>query len=145
MMGDYHTIAVKNVGIINICFRREGMLFNQGRIVLDIDTYDFAGHITDDVIVGYYENDMYHIHYYYRTYLFEVDPITQRIVDVGDSYEEYHMEFLMEFKRGTLPGDFTGTQLRDEDFTVTFERMESDSNIIRRTLESNLDLLTGRT
>lgn len=144
-MGDYHTIAVKNVGIINICFRREGMLFNQGRIVLDIDTYDFAGHITNDVIVGYYEEDMYHIHYYYKIDLFEIDPLTQVIVDVGNAYEEYHLEFLMEFKRGILPNDFTGTLLRDEDYTVTFENMESDPNIIRRTLEANLDLLTGRT
>ncbi|MBQ7410863.1 MAG: hypothetical protein IJW20_05740 [Clostridia bacterium] len=144
-MDGYHKIAVKNVGIINICFRREGMLFNQGRVVLDIDTYDFAGRITDDVIVGYYEEDMYHIHYYYKNHLIEINPLTQMIVNAGNDYEEYHLEFLMEFKRGNIPEDFTATQMRDEDFTVTFESMEVDSNIICRTLESNLDLLTERT
>ena len=63
-MDEYHRIEVKNVSIINVCFRKIGALFNSGRIVLDVDTYDFAGHLSDDVIVGFYRDGKYFVHYY---------------------------------------------------------------------------------
>lgn len=51
MAGGYRRITVSKVCIAEICFRKKDVLFNEGSVVLDIDTFDFAGFITNDVIV----------------------------------------------------------------------------------------------
>ncbi len=140
----YPKIEVKNVSVINICFRSKGTFVNEGRIVLDIDTYNFVGHLTDDVIVGYYGGGMYQIYYFYKEYQMKFDPETQLIIAVSDVYQEYQYEMFMRFRKNNLKSDFSNTVICDLDYSITFEKIEDDLDIIRRTIEENSDLLIGK-
>ena len=150
-MDGYPRIGVKNVAIVNICLRMEGTLFNQGRIILDIDTYDFAGRLTDEVIVGKYNNGMYDIYYYNIQYNFgDDDPYA----DLGNvcvderelEYEEYEIQMQVLFDKNKLPDDFTGQMLsfNDAQITIAFDGFEPNMEIIQRCLEENADLIEQR-
>lgn len=151
-MDGYPRIGVKNVAVVNVCLRIEDKLFNQGRIILDIDTYDFAGRLTDEVIVGNYDNGMYHIYYYYIHYNFDSD--SQMELDEGElcmeerelEYEEYEIEMQALFTPNKLPDDFTGRMLsfNDAQITIAFDGFEPDMQIIQRCLEENADLIEQR-
>lgn len=148
-MDGYHKIAVKNVCIVDICFRRLGLLYNEGRIVVDIDTYDFAGHITDDIIVGFYRNGKYYIHYYYKTYIFNVDPITGVVVGPEFRWEEYDIYLENDFEKKSIAEDFVNQMLKFGDeqdtYILSFENIISDMQEIQKTLNHNTDLLMPRT
>lgn len=146
MMEDYHKISVKNVCIVNICFQKKGELFNQGRIVLDIDTYDFAGHITDDVIVGFYKNGIYYIYYYYNKWSFDVDPSLLMTDEIVNQFEEYEIQMSCGFGRNKLPEDFTDVMMKFDDgnYVIRFEGIVSERETIQRYLEYNQDLLKPR-
>jgi hypothetical protein len=62
----YPKIAVDRICVADVSFRKIDSMFNVGQVILDVDTYDFAGHLTDDVIVGFYRNGTYSIYYYYN-------------------------------------------------------------------------------
>lgn len=148
MMDGYHKIAVKNVCIVDICFRRLGLLYNEGRIVVDIDTYDFAGHITDDIIVGFYRDGKYYIHYYYKTYIFNVNPITGVVVGPEFRWEEYEIYLENDFEKRSITEDFVNQMLKfgDEydEYILSFEKIISDMQEIQKTLNHNTDLLMPR-
>ena len=148
-MDGYHKIAVKNVCVVDVCFRRLGLLYNDGRIIVDIDTYDFAGHITDDVIVGFYRNGKYYIHYYYKTYIFDVNPVTGMIEGEGYQWEEYEIQLTVDFKKRTPKEDFVNNMLEfgddSDSYVLTFETIISEIQEIQNTLNNNIDLLTPRT
>lgn len=145
-MDGYHKIAVKNVSAVDICFRKEGLLYNEGRIVVDVETYDFAGHITDDVIVGFYRNGIYYIHYYYMTYIFDINPITGISENPMYQYEEYEIQLKVEFERTTIPNDFTKKILKfgKDKYSLTFEQIVPDVRQINEVVNNNLDLIMPR-
>lgn len=148
MMDGYHKIAVKNVCIVDICFRRLGLLYNEGKIVVDIDTYDFAGHITDDIIVGFYRDGKYQIHYYYKTYIFDVDPITGVIEGPGFKWEEYEIYLENDFEKTSIAEDFVDRMLKfgddQEMYILSFENIIADMQEIQKVLNYNTDLLMSR-
>ena len=149
-MDGYPRIGVKNVAVVNVCLRIEGTLFNQGRVILDIDTYDFAGRLTDEVIVGKYNNGMYDIYYYNIQYNFDENPYA----DLGNvcveerefEYEEYEIQMKVLFDKNKLLDDFTGQMLsfNDAQITIAFDGFEPNMKIIQRCLEENADLIEQR-
>ena len=128
-MDEYPKIGVKNVAVVNVCLRMEDKLFNQGRIILDIDTYDFAGRITDEVIVGIYNNGMYDIYYYNIQYNFDNSPQMDLYDgefgegELNFEYEEYEIQMQVQFTKNKLPDDFTGQMLsfNNAQITIAFD------------------------
>ena len=57
-------IKAKNFFIAEICFRIIGKLYNHDYIVMSADTYNFVGHLANDIILGKYSNSEYEIFYY---------------------------------------------------------------------------------
>lgn len=147
-MEKYQKIAIKNVCIVDICFRRVGLLYSEGRIVVDIDTYDFAGRITDDIIIGFYRDGKYNIHYYYKTYIFNVNPITGILEGPEYQWEEYEIRLTADFEKTTPREDFVENMLKfwnqNDEFILSFEYIISDIQEIQKTLEYNQDLLKPR-
>jgi hypothetical protein len=151
-MDEYPKIGVKNVAVVNVCLRMEDKLFNQGRIILDIDTYDFAGRITDEVIVGIYNNGMYDIYYYNIQYNFDNSPQMDLYDgefgegELNFEYEEYEIQMQVQFTKNKLPDDFTGQMLsfNNAQITIAFDGFEPDMQIIQRCLEENTDLIEQR-
>lgn len=151
-MDEYPKIGVKNVAVVNVCLRMEDKLFNQGRIILDIDTYDFAGRITDEVIVGIYNNGMYDIYYYNIQYNFDNSPQMDLYDgefgegELNFEYEEYEIQMQIQFTKNKLPDDFTGQMLsfNNAQITIAFDGFEPDMQIIQRCLEENTDLIEQR-
>lgn len=151
MDGSYPKIGIKNVAVVNVCLRMEGELFNQGRIILDIDTYDFAGRLTDEVIVGLYDNGMYHIYYYHVQYNFSGNPQIDLFGNVSEGemefeYDEYEIEMQVQFEKNKLPNDFTGKMFSFDDpqITIAFDGFEPSIEIIQSCLEQNADLVEQR-
>lgn len=147
----YPKIGIKNVAVVNVCLRMEGKLFNQGRVILDIDTYDFAGRLTDEVIVGLYDNGMYHIYYYNVQYNFFENPQTDLFGNVSEDdlqfeYEESQIEMQVQFEKNKLPNDFTGKMFsfNDSQITIAFDGFEPDIKVIQSCLEQNADLIEQR-
>lgn len=151
-MDEYPKIGVKNVAVVNVCLRMEDKLFNQGRIILDIDTYDFAGRLTDEVIVGIYNNGMYDIYYYNIQYNFDNSPQMDLYDgefgegELNFEYEEYEIQMQIQFTKNKLPDDFTGQMLsfNNAQITIAFDGFEPDMQIIQRCLEENTDLIEQR-
>ena len=144
-MEKYHKIAVKNVCVVNVCFRRIGKLYNDGKIVVDVDSYDFAGRLTDDVIVGFYENGKYHIYYYYKNYDFDVDLKLETPKTAEYIYNEYLIEMSTKFEKNSPEYDFVGNKisfyLKDDEFELSFEIIVSDMQEIQKAINYNMDLL----
>lgn len=59
-------IPMYNVCIMDVDYCIKGRMYNGGRILIDRDTFNFAGHLTDDVLIGTYENGTFEICYYYH-------------------------------------------------------------------------------
>lgn len=148
MMDGYQKIAVKNVCVVDICFRRQGDLYNEGRIVVDVDTYDFAGHITDDVIIGFYRDGKYKIHYYYKTYDLDVNPITGVIEEPEVFCQEYDIYLENEFEKTTIAQDFVNQMVVFGDgqdlYMLSFETIVEDMQEIQKVLNNTVDLLMQR-
>lgn len=58
-------IPMYNVCAADVIFRIEGTLYNSGRIIIDRDSFEFAGYLADDTLLGYYKDGKYHIDYLY--------------------------------------------------------------------------------
>lgn len=144
MMENYPRIAVKNVCVVDVCFRRSGRLYNEGKIVLDIDSYDFAGYLTNDVIIGLYKNGEYTIHYYYNVYKFDGELFAEDD-SVAYQVEEYLIEMSKEFKRTTPDVDFVNNEIMFrnglETFVLSFNMIVSEKEEIEKALNHNMDLL----
>ena len=143
-MDIYPKIEVSNIAVVNVTFRRANFLYNEGRVVVDIGTYDFAGHLANDVVVGFYRNGVYEIHYFYHDYDFK--PAKQSEVEYDVSVYEYELSIPFE---KTSPGeDFTGRRLicgqADDEFSFTFEQFEPDLQKTYETINSTQDLLIGK-
>ena len=143
-MDIYPKIEVSNIAVVNVTFRRANFLYNEGRVVVDIGTYDFAGHLANDVVVGFYRNGVYEIHYFYHDYDFK--PAKQSEVEYDVSVYEYELSIPFE---KTVPGeDFTGRRLicgqADDEFSFTFEQFEPDLQKTYETINSTQDLLIGK-
>ncbi len=147
-MENYHKIAIKNVTVVNVTFRIEGKMFNEGRIILDIDTYNFAGKLSNDIIFGFYDNGIYTIYYYYKAFGFEGLP---EVYDDSEYYEfeecEYeYQEYQFVMKMNKLPDDFKDLKMHFDEYEIliTFEEFETDMEVIQRCLETNADLIEQR-
>lgn len=165
-MERYPKIGIKDVALVNVNLRVEDKMFNTGQVILDIETYDFAGRLTDDVIVGLYDGKKYTIYYYYKYYQFEdiegsyddevlEDSEYDEYDDEIEEYEEtemkiecqeYKIQMEADFKRNALPDDFTNRIIfcGNGQITISFDGMESDFENIKNQLERNIDLIEQR-
>lgn len=143
-MDIYPKIEVSNIAVINVTFRRANFLYNEGRIVVDVKTYDFAGHLANDVVVGFYRDGAFVIHYFYHSYDFK--PVNSQ--DVEYDVDVYEYELSIPFEKTVPAEDFTGRQLvciSDEDeFIFTFEQFESNLQKVYETINNTQDLLIGK-
>lgn len=144
-MGDYPMVELKNVAVVNITFRKPGSLYNEGRIVIDVKTYDFAGHITDDVVVGFYRDGCFNIQYFYKEYETAPSPVPG-MPEVILGWKEYAVELSVEFEKTTVEQDFTDRKLffgrnSDDQYELTFEGFEANPQTIYRTLHCTEDLM----
>lgn len=67
-MDGIHKIRMYNICAADVIFRIEGKLYNEGWIVADRDSFEFIGHMADDIIIGRYDWEGYKITYYYNEY-----------------------------------------------------------------------------
>ncbi len=165
-MEEYPKIGIKDVALVNVCLRIEDKLFNNGQVILDIETYDFAGRLTNDVIIGLYDGKKYTIYYYYQNYEFEdlegsdddvceiseddevfensEDEIEE--VEMQFEYQEYKIEMEADFKRNALPDDFINRIIfcKNSNITISFDGLESNFENIKNQLERNIDLFEQR-
>ena len=143
-MDMYPKIEVSNVGVINVTFRRANFLYNEGRVVVDVKTYDFAGHLANDVVIGFYRDGVYTIHYYYHAYDFEPKSSQEVEYDVN----VYEFELSIPFEKTVPAEDFTGRQLicvdGEDEFVFTFEKFEPNLQKVYETINECQDLLTGK-
>ena len=154
-MEEYPKIGIKDVALVNVCLRIEDKLFNNGQVILDIETYDFAGRLTNDVIIGLYDGKKYTIYYYYQNYEFEdlegsdddVCEISEiEEVEMQFEYQEYKIEMEADFKRNALPDDFINRIIfcKNSNITISFDGLESNFENIKNQLERNIDLFEQR-
>ncbi len=168
-MEEYPKIGIKDVALVNVCLRIEDKLFNNGQVILDIETYDFAGRLTNDVIIGLYDGKKYTIYYYYQNYEFEdlegsdddvcevseddevfensEDEIEEyEEVEMQFEYQEYKIEMEADFKRNALPDDFINRIIfcKNGNITISFDGLESNFENIKNQLERNIDLFEQR-
>lgn len=147
---EYQKIAVKNVVVINVCLGIEGKMLNEGRIILDIDTYNFAGRLTNDIILGFYKDGRYTIYYYYKTFGTDVWPQIYYEDSEDDEimyeYQEYEFMLIIPFLKNEVVDDFKERDLKFEEYeiTISFKEFETDMNKIKRCLETNSDLIEQR-
>lgn len=147
---EYQKIAVKNVVVINVCLGIEGKMFNEGRIILDIDTYDFAGRLTDDIILGFYKDGRYTICYYYKTFGTDVLPQIyyedSEDEDVMYEYQEYKFILIVPFQKNDVVDDFSQRRMKFEEYgiLISFEDFETDVHEIERCIKNNSDLIEQR-
>ena len=143
-MDMYPKIEVSNVGVINVTFRRANFLYNEGRIVVDVKTYDFAGHLANDVVIGFYRDGVYTIHYYYHAYDFEPKSSQEVEYDVN----VYEFELSIPFEKTVPAEDFTGRQLicvdGEDESVFTFGKFEPNLQKVYETINECQDLLTGK-
>lgn len=141
------TILVKNYAVIEVCFRKVGVYCNFGKIVVDVDTYDFAGILTYDKIIGYYKEGSYIIFYHGISCNYEINPITHK---VGRIYPVDSEKFRVDspFKKtNDLVADFSkdaaiSTEINDNTYVLTFDKFITDQNeaqmIIQNYMKSDL-------
>lgn len=145
-MSIYHKIAIKNICVLNICIRQLDKWSNRGKVLLDIDTYDFAGHLSDDTIIAFYKDGMYTIYYYYMHYEFEYDEnglITKRSKKIK-GYERKIAVISFYFLKNKLPDDFEDFKIIIDDIEVSFIGMDYDFDEINKLLQKNEDLFEIR-
>lgn len=145
MAGDYRKIAINRVCIAEICFRKKDALFNTGKIVLDVDTFDFAGFITGDVIVGYYRNEKYYVYYYYNYIQFKERP-NSAYGELEYSCKQYEIELSTDCHIENILTSFTNnTIIFGEKYELTFKNIcKKGAEEINRVLQYNRQLLEKR-
>lgn len=147
---EYQKIAVKNVVVINVCLGIEGKMLNEGRIILDIDTYNFAGRLTDDIILGFYKDGRYTIYYYYKTFGTDVWPqIYYEDSEQDESmyeYREYEYMLIVPFQKNEVVDDFRERNMKFDEYgiSISFQEFETDVHEIERCIKNNSDLIEQR-
>lgn len=147
-MGEYPMVELKDVAVVNITFRKPGSLYNEGRIVIDVKTYNFAGHITDDVIVGFYRDGAFFIQYFSKEYYTTPSPVPG-MPDAIVDWKEYVVELTVEFEKTMVENDFINHKLffgqnSENQYELTFEGFETNLQNIYRTLQCTEDLMKLR-
>lgn len=140
MSEEIKKIPVNRVCVANAKFRVPNRLFCDSKIILDLDTYLFAGKIYEDVLIGEYKEGRYYISYAYRE-VDEDDPC-----EVLDSFEVFELSGPMGipipkdvdlknlFKQGCLFKTEEGLSLS---VVITSHKKED----IERLLKDNEDIL----
>lgn len=147
MAGGYRKITVSKVCIAEICFRKKDVLFNEGKVVLDIDTFDFAGFITNDVIVGYYRDGKYKVYYYYN--FIEAKEASTPLTALGIkqySYGQKEFELEAEFHAESFEKSFINTNIIfAEGCKLTFKNLaEGNMEELSKVVNANMSLLITR-
>lgn len=141
-MGQYPMVELKNVAVVNITFRKAGEMCNKGRVVVDIDNYNFAGRITDDVIIGSYSEGKYNIRYYYHTYTFSTK---DRTGEIDYFVSEYEIELTSSFPKTYVENDFCNTRITFGDdnnfYELTFDDFVTEPRLMYETLNNIRDLI----
>lgn len=141
-MDEYPRVEMKNFTVVKCIFRRLGWLYNEGRIVVDLDSYNFVGHLTNDVIIAKYNKGAFEIKYYQTTY--------ECVEILGQMFlADKRHEMIVPFKKGDPNLDFSDNVLRyiyigeDEssEYEVEFVDYETDPDIINETIYSVQDLI----
>ena len=52
-----------------------------------------------DIIIAFYRDGKYYIHYYYNHYIFNCDSETGLMLDSTYGYEQYELEMSFNFKK----------------------------------------------
>jgi len=136
---DEHRIKVKNFVVAEFCFRKLGQYANYGNVVVDTDSYNFAGMITDEKIVGYYENKKYTIHYYKSLLDMQQNPITYQYIYRYILMAE-HISYKVGFIRTEdIEKDFTNIKLIKamEGYEIEFVKLCNDIKEAKRVFDYN--------
>lgn len=109
-MGKIHKIPMYNVCTADVIFRIKGILYNEGRIIVDRDSLEFAGHMADDIIIGRNVNELFRVDYHYNSTSFGYNDfvilVKMNITDASEFQDKviksdkgYELEFKkIEFK-----------------------------------------------
>lgn len=143
-MGFNHKITVKNFEVIEVCFRsfqKDNVFVNIGKIIIDSDTYNFAGFLTQDEIVGYFKEDHYEIYYTSVSHKVNINPNTHRVEKGVYPIERKKMESYVEFvKTGDLQNDFLTTFLMGN-CVLNFKKIIREDDVKEKVLKYNSSLV----
>lgn len=56
-------LRLKQLTVVKTVFSIIGEMYNEGYILLDINSHDFLGYLTQDTIVGSFRDDSYYVFY----------------------------------------------------------------------------------
>lgn len=71
-MFDSQELKMYNICTIAIEIYIQDVLLNNGRIIIDKDTFSFVGHLSEDLIVGRYKDGFYKIDFYFIKHFAEM-------------------------------------------------------------------------
>ena len=139
-----HKITIKNFGVIEVCFRKKGIFSNVGKIIVDSDTYDFAGILTEDIIVAYFKENHYEVFCKMISYNITTDSITHLAQHVGYKINREYMQFYVPFqKTDDILKDFSTGFLVDYDnseYELKFGTFIENQNIVKKVLNKYVDM-----
>lgn len=134
-MSGIQKVPMYNVCIADVVVRIEGTLYNNGRIIVDRDTFNFAGHLTDDdYIIGHYDSGKYYIKYFCYLHLDGAD----------EEPDLCSCDLELDYAIKDVERDLLGKKLRQYGnyLSVSFLRFDlKNKNLIGRILEENADLV----
>lgn len=131
-MYDIQKVPMYNVCVVDVVFCIEGTLYNDGRIAIDRDSFEFAGYLADDIILGFYKDGVYDIHYHYNRH--------------EDPYSEEGMPYVapMSIKFGLEDiTELTGRKfISASGYTLKFRKVETkDRKLISEVVQKNQSLI----
>ena len=139
-----HKIVLTNYCIADVCFRNR-TFFNTGKVVIDVDTYNFAGIITHDKIVGYFEGNEYQIFYAKTVYdiatipfpfspLYSIENIREEELEFSCGGRDMTGNIIIDLKDAIFPLDFEHV-LQFKEFGTDLEEM---ATVLRNTMAHGL-------
>lgn len=126
-------VPMYNVCVVDVVFCIEGTLYNNGRIAIDRDSFEFAGYMAEDFILGYYRDGVFEVRYFFYKH--------------EDAYSEEAILCLapmdMEFEMQDID-DLIGEEFYLEEcgFYLKFNKIEKkDKALISEVVQRNKNLI----
>lgn len=123
-----------NICVADVIVRIKGHLYNDGRIIVDRDSFDFAGKLADDFLYGHYDGENYNVNYH--CYL------VSKEIEEGSGARCYSM--LVPYKINTLQDILLkGGLLRDVyGLSIKFLKFEyKNKSLIEEVVKENSDFI----
>lgn len=127
-------IPMYNVCVADVIVRIDGISYNSGRIVVERDTFEFAGHLADDFILGYYKDGCYSIDYLFNSH--------------GEVFSDktglYLIKTKLEYDVEDVKRDLTGKvfNVKKNGWSLAFMKFDyGDRSLIDREVQRNRDLI----